>query len=559
MKLEISFKLNLKWLRISTALLVLASLFPFLLASDSYALPYATEIVGNSLQGRPIVSYRFGQGPTHISFIGGIHQGDESNSTDLINKAIAYYTEKPNEIPPDLTVYFIPNMNPDGSALKQRANARGVDLNRNWPTADWKSDTFDVDGPVKGGGGVRPLSEPETSALWKYIQANDIISTMFYHAKGGDIVDTAPTAAGQRYSTSLARLLAYNTGYTYLDVWGYYDVSGDASDYLNSKGIYSLTLELNTYTELDWAQNQRGFTTVMGFFASRTFKETGKTLSGRLLAYWSSNGGVKYLGNPTSEPQEQDSRIWQQFELGTLTLDRKSGLVAWKPRGTGPVDVPTAGAALPTPVPVLKLPGISVPAKNKVTAVDNQSTQLRNKINQLQQDAHDLEQQLFRVSQRISRLPVGTTLPAITVPPPASDVEKEIKVVLNINSIATVFVYEKGKLVRTIGAFSGSPGHETPKGEFKINLKYPLLKTNRWYEDDGTEYYLNNYMSFTNATLAATGTPDDWAFHQMRIPVSGPNAGEMQAGPSHGCLALSPADAEWLFTWAIPGTPVTIS
>jgi len=551
--------------------LLLAALLPGLATtSTSYAAPYATELIGSSLQGRPIVAYRFGQGASHIAFVGGIHQGDEANSTELINKAIAYYTDKPNEIPGGLTVYFIPNANPDGRELKQRANARGVDLNRNWPTQDWKSDTFDVTGPVKGGGGAKPFSEPEAEALWKYIQSNDIIAAVFYHAKGGDVVDTSATAAGQRYATTLARTLAYATGYIYLDSWPFYDISGDATDFLNSKGIYSVTVELSTYNEMDWSQNLRGFAAVISLFTPRFFNETGRSLSGRLLAYWVSNGAAKVMGNPTGEAQEQSSKQWQQFERGTLTLDRKSGLVAWKEGGAGPVEVPQI--APPTAVPVvtsppLKLIGIPVPVKNKLTPVDSRSNELRDKVNKLQQEAHDLEQLLFQLNQRMNRAPVAPPALPVNVSlaaPPAQvagsgAVDKQIKVVLNPGSVATVFIYEKGKLVRTLGAFSGKSGHETPRGEFKINLKYPLLKTNRWYEDDGTEYYLNHFMSFTGPSLAATGTPDDWGFHQMRIPVSGPNAGQMQAGPSHGCLALSPGEADWLFAWATPGTPVSIS
>ncbi len=563
MSLELTFHLNPKWLRLIAVFLVLAALLPAFRSSDSYAAPYTTELIGNSLQGRPIVSYRFGQGPTHIAFIGGIHQGNETNSTDLILKAISYYTAKPEEIPASMTVYFVPNANPDGRELKQRSNARGVDLNRNWPTQDWKADTYDVEGLVKNGGGARPLSEPETDALWKYIQNNDIISTIFYHSRGGTVVDTLPTAAGQRYATTLGRTLAYTTSYTYLDHWGYYDVSGDASDFLNSKGIYALTVELTAYDDIDWNQNQRGFAAVIAFFTPRVFNETGHNLSGRLLAYWNSNGGVKLTGFPTQAAQEKDGKLWQQFERGTLTLDRKSGYVAWKDRATGPVDVPIVGIAPPSPTPgnPIRLIGIPGPAKSKVTAVDNRSSQLRDKLNKMQQDAQYLEQQLYRIGQKLSQLPVAPPPVATMIVPTTSDtaIEKQVKVIVNANSLATVFIYEKGKLIRTVGAFSGKPGHETPRGEFKINLKQPLLKTNRWYEDEGTEYYLNFYMSFTNTTLAATGTPDDWAFHQMRIPVTGPDAGQIQAGPSHGCLALSPADAEWLYNWATPGTPVSIS
>ncbi len=562
-ELEISFKFGLKPWRLFIVFLVLAGLLPAFHSSNSYAAPYATELVGYSVQNRPIVSYRFGQGATRLAFIGGIHQGFEANSTDLIVKAIAYYSEHPNEIPGGLTVYFIPNANPDGRELRQRQNARGVDLNRNWASFDWKPDTYDVDGFVKGGGGQKPFSEPETEALWKYIQGNDIVSIIWYHARGGDIVDTAPTAAsGQRYGTVLARNLANATGYAYLDNWTFYDISGDASDFLNSKGIYSLTVELNSYTDIDWNQNLRGFSAVMAFFSPRFYNENGRSLSGRFLGYWNSNGGQKAFGNPVNDPQEQGTKLWQLFERGTLTLERRTGLLAWKEGATGPVEVPTAAPGIPivrgsTPP---KLIGIPVPATNKVASVDARSSQLRDKVNKLQQDAHDLEQQFFQINQRINRQPVAPAVPAIAPPVAvATGPDKQIKVIVNSNSIATVFAYEKGKLIRTIGAFSGKPGFDTPRGEFKINLKFPLLKTNRWYEDDGTEYYLNFFMSFTGPGLPAGNSPDDWGFHQMRIPVSGPNAGQMQAGPSHGCLALSPAEAEWIFNWAAPGTPVSIS
>ncbi len=562
MQLEIRLNLNLRAIKVLVCLVILALLVPALPSSKTLAAPYGTELIGNSLQGRPVLSYRFGQGSTHIAFIGGIHQGNESNSTDLINKAVTYYSDNPNEIPAGLTVYFIPNVNPDGFDLKQRTNSRGVDLNRNWPTQDWKPDTFDVDGLVKGGGGSKPFSEAETENLWNYIQANEIISAIFYHARGGDVVDTNPTAAGLRYGTTLARTLSFSTGYTYLENWSFYDISGDSTDFLNSRGIYSLTVELNSYTDPDWSQNLRGFSTTISFFNPRFINETGHSLSGKILAYWNSNGGVNVIGNPTGEPQELGTKLWQQFQRGSITIDLKTGLAAFKEKGTGPVEVPTT----PSPLIIsknevnLRLPGIPVPAKKEVEGVDSQSNQLRDRINQLQQNSHDLEQQFFLLAQKARQLPVGPVLPAVSAPTLKDpNLEKQIKVLLNPNAVATVFAYEKNKLVKTMGAFSGKIGSETPAGEFKINLKIPILKTTRWYEDDGTEYYLNKYISFTNDSLASTGTPDDWGFHQMRIPLDGPNAGQMQAGPSHGCLALTPSDAEWLFNWASPGTPVLIN
>ncbi len=51
---------------------------------------------------------------------------------------------------------FIPCLNPDGLALGRRENANGVDLNRNFPTANWQGGAE---------GGPAPASEIETQFL----------------------------------------------------------------------------------------------------------------------------------------------------------------------------------------------------------------------------------------------------------------------------------------------------------------------------------------------------------------------------------------------------------
>ena len=550
---SLRLKFDFRFLAVGFA--IVCGLFAWGTFSLAQSAPYTTELVGTSAQGRPITAYRFGNGANRIAFIGGIHQGDESDSTDLINAAIDYYAQHVNAIPQDLTVIFIPAANPDGYVLKQRHNARGVDLNRNWPTADWKPDTYDKDGLVKGGGGKAPLSEPETAALWNYIKNNNLIGVLWYHAQGGQVVDTMPTANGKRLSSYLARLLAASIGYTYLDVFPYYDISGDVSDFLNSKGVYSLTIELTSYNNIEWTQNLRGFSTAISFFSTRFIPETGRSVSGRLLAFWNSNGGQKTMGNPTGDQQTVGGLIWQQFEKGTLTLDPNSGMVGWLEGARAPA--PDAVAIAQAPLPALPKP-INITGDSSGLSVDKKSADLRAQISQLQQQANDLQKQFATIGAQLNNPPAvaqQTVVAPVQIQPPSSDVPKAVKVVLGPNSTATVFAYENGKLVRTIGAFSGKPGYDTPRGDFKIHYKNPNLQTNKWYEGDGTEYILKNYASFTGPSLNYS---DDWAFHQMRIPVSGPDAGQMQAGPSHGCLALSPTDASWFYEWAIEGTPVTI-
>ena len=87
----------------------------------------------------------------------GVFHGDEPQGDFLIRE----YLNKN----PDSNILFIPCLNPDGKFLKKRTNFNGVDLNRNFPTFNWKllpkNEYF---------GGKSPASEIETQFLIKIIE-----------------------------------------------------------------------------------------------------------------------------------------------------------------------------------------------------------------------------------------------------------------------------------------------------------------------------------------------------------------------------------------------------
>jgi len=123
-------------------------------------------IAGSSCQGRPIRAFevRPEREPRRWLLLLGVVHGDEPQGRWLLRDAL----DRWRNTPPGGSVGLVavPCLNPDGSAARTRVNARGVDLNRNLPTRDWKA-SFEQ--PCNNPGPY-PASEPETRALLELLE-----------------------------------------------------------------------------------------------------------------------------------------------------------------------------------------------------------------------------------------------------------------------------------------------------------------------------------------------------------------------------------------------------
>jgi protein MpaA len=97
----------------------------------------------------------------------------------------------------DADLWVIPDLNPDGHARRTRQNAKGVDLNRNFPGA-WR--------PIGGAGaaeysGPRPLSEPETRIAARLVRRLRPAVTIWFHQPQGLVRAWGRSIpAGRRYA-----------------------------------------------------------------------------------------------------------------------------------------------------------------------------------------------------------------------------------------------------------------------------------------------------------------------------------------------------------------------
>ena len=129
------------------------------------------EVIGTSVEGRPIVAYHRGTpGGIPIVVVGVIH-GNEDDGLAVIDLL------RTMELPAGYDLWLLPMINPDGQAAQKRTNANGVDLNRNFPY-DWGPIGQPGDSQYSGSG---PGSEPETQAFIAFAQRIQPRLTLWYH------------------------------------------------------------------------------------------------------------------------------------------------------------------------------------------------------------------------------------------------------------------------------------------------------------------------------------------------------------------------------------------
>jgi protein MpaA len=110
--------------------------------------------IGLSVARRLLLVTESGSGPLRVYVIGGVHGNEIEGRT-----ALEAFRNEPIAA---ATIRILRDLNPDGTAANQRVNARGYDLNRNWPAANYEPGLA---------GGDAPLSEPETRALQQDLSA----------------------------------------------------------------------------------------------------------------------------------------------------------------------------------------------------------------------------------------------------------------------------------------------------------------------------------------------------------------------------------------------------
>lgn len=241
------------------------------------------EVIGHSVKGREIKAYTYGNGKTHLAFVGGMHGGYEWNSVLLAYFFMDYLNANPLAFPDNLTIAVIPSANPDGvykvigkegrftaadappkdASAPGRFNARDVDLNRNFD-CKWQPDGIWQGKTVSAGTG--PFSEPETQAIRDFVSDFHPAAVVFWHSQANAVYASECEQGILPETLDIMNAYAKPSGYPAGKSFGSYAVTGDAEGWLASIGIPAITVELKTHETVEWERNLSGIKALFGYY-----------------------------------------------------------------------------------------------------------------------------------------------------------------------------------------------------------------------------------------------------------------------------------------------------
>jgi len=238
--------------------------------TPAFAEPRQT-VIGTSQGGSPLIVYQLGDGARRVLIVGGKHGGPEANTVELAGALLDYFSDHPEALPNGIGMDVLPVANPDGLASGSRQFLSGVDPNRNWGGADWRSDAYDSNAQFRIGlGGPEPFSEQETRALADWLLAQRPVFVVNYHSAGNFMFGPRDGLAGD-----LAAAYRAASGYNWPTPGGGrsplpYQASGSMNAWMRQVDVGGILVELATPRSTEVERNLAGVQAILQILADST-------------------------------------------------------------------------------------------------------------------------------------------------------------------------------------------------------------------------------------------------------------------------------------------------
>ena len=208
---------------------------------DRGLIRHEASVYGKSLDGIPLTVYLPETARADSVVLASIH-GDEAETTVVVSEALRCLPRG------DLQAAVILCANPDGMLRGTRGNGRGVDLNRNFPTSNWKPDSVCYKSRANDARdialspGAKPASELETRALLSLLERLKPRAVISLHAALACIDDAGGSPLGRQLAARCALPLITEIGYP---------TPGSMGTWASEQGLTLVTWELEAASLYD--------------------------------------------------------------------------------------------------------------------------------------------------------------------------------------------------------------------------------------------------------------------------------------------------------------------
>jgi protein MpaA len=199
---------------------------------DRGVIRHPSSVYGASVDGIPLTVFLPER--AELLILAAIH-GDETETTVVVSEALRCLPAG------DLRAAVILCGNPDGVLRGTRGNARGVDLNRNFPTSNWSPDPVHYKSRANDARdialspGPQPASEPETAALLALLGRLQPRAVVSLHSALACVDDSGASELGRRLADRCALPFLTEIGYP---------TPGSMGTWAGERGLNLVTIEL---------------------------------------------------------------------------------------------------------------------------------------------------------------------------------------------------------------------------------------------------------------------------------------------------------------------------